>query len=544
MCHRSASRHRPRLARLGLITSLAVGCDVSSSDAIEGSSDAGESAQGSTSTTADATGETDGTTTDGEPLTRVEQILADLTIGMYECPDLVWPGDVIDNYRSRQVLLTSVEENKGWMWNDQVLGNGDPPRITTGPLDGLPLEWSSTFNVGVINGATTLGISLDETALINDATLDEFGELYRDFASVLTFHEAFHFLSDQNDWTVQSGSRSSPYPEPWEPRYLRAALRTALRAWLEDGENPAAAAYWQSRVLAEFPDQMAEMRRYDVLEGAAEYASIVSSVLAVEGCAASEEVIVAEAIAHLDAGFQGIGFDPDREPYDLGVLAGLLLRQTKVGGWELAQEGGITPVEQVLEGITPEDQPDDVALQMDVQAAVTERNVLVGMEIDPMLEALASADYRRVVVSSDWIVGSFGIGGFYYLPDHPDTPDVFLRLSAVLDPPSGVAIELVGETVLVGVDTPCALTAAGMVLTLPVADVEVSDGKTTSTAATATFIDLAVESAMDLDGLEWLCPVDAGGAGDTLPEPGVRARSERPLPHMVRLSGGRTTAIQ
>ena len=442
-------------------------------------------------------------------------------------------------YHARQVLLSSVDENTGWMWNDQVSGEGDPPRVTMGALDGLPPEWSSTFNVGSINGVPTLGISLDETALYNQAVIDAGGEVYRDFASILTFHESFHFLSDQNDWNVGNGSRSAPYPEPWEPRYLRAELIAALRAALADGASLGPAAHWQARLLAEFPAQMADIGPYDVTEGSAEYASMVSSVLAAESCAATEEVLLAEAIAHLDDAFQGTGFTAGREPYDLGVLAGLLLRQTEVDGWELAQENGAPPVEQLLEGVAVEEQPEDPALQAEVQAAVDERNVYVGMEIDPMLEALASPEYYRVVVSFNWIAGSFGLGGFYYLPDEPGMPEVYLTLSALFDPPSGIAIDVTGETVLVGVDTPCSLGAGStMVLTLPVADVVVVGATATSTSATATFTDLAIESATDLDGLEWLCPVDAGGADDGLPEPGVTAPPARPSPRVVRPAGG------
>jgi hypothetical protein len=474
------------------------------------------------------------TTTSGEELGRVEQILADLGVAMYECPDRVWPGDVMDNYRSRQVLLASVEQNAGWLWNDQAAREGDPPRVTMGPLDGLPPEWSATFNIGELGGVPTLGISLDETAVLNEMYEAEGLPLYRDFATVLIFHEAFHFLSDQNDWNVNGGSRSTPYPEPWEPRYVRAQLTAALRATLEDGAPLGAAAFWQAVWASDYPDEMDAIRAYDVTEGSAEYASLVSSVLAVEGCDATEDVVLAEAILHLDEPFQSTGFSAGSEPYDLGVLAGLLLRMAEVPGWELEQEDGSPPVEQLLSTIEPVIQPDDAALQADVQDAVDMRNVQVGMEIDPMLEALASPDYHRVVVSLGWVAGSFGLGGFYYLPDEPGAPEVWLTLNALLTPPSGVQIDLMGETSLVGVDTPCALAAGpSIVLTLPVADVAVADGLATSTATTATFTDLAVESTTDLDGLEWLCPVDGGGADAPLPDPAEA--SPRARPRVVRL---------
>jgi hypothetical protein len=486
----------------------------------------------------DTSSEGSSTSTGGDELTRVEQILADLKIGMYECPDRVWP-DIADNYRSRQVLLSSVDENTGWLWNDQMSREGEPPRVTMGPLDGLPPEWAATFNVGTLAGVPTLGISLDATAEYNESFE---GEIYRDFASVLTFHESFHFLSDQNDWNVAPGSRSTPYPEPWEPRYVRAELTRAFRTSLEDGAGLGAAAYWQSRWVAEYPAERMAIRPYDVTEGSAEYASIVSSVLAAEGCNATEDVVLAEAKLHLDEPFQGTGFSAGREPYDLGVLAGLLLREAEVDGWELAQENGTPPVETMLAGVDPEAQPDDATLQGEVQTAIDERNELVGMEIDPMLESLDSPEYYRMVVSFGWIAGSFGVGGFYYLPDEQGSPDVFLTFSALLTPPSDVQIDVAGETVLVGVSTPCALAAGNsIVLTLPVADVEVTDGLATSTASTATFTDLAVET-VDVGGLVWLCPVDAGGADGPLPEPD-ESGAPRPVPHVVRMRANEIVAV-
>lgn len=477
----------------------------------------GEPAESTSTSTSgvDSTG-TDSSGTDstgGEELPRVDRVLADLTTAMYECPDRVWPGEVIDNYRARQVLLVSVMDEWAWLWNDQVGGTGDPPRISMGPLDAVPPGWTSFFTVGLINDVPTLGISLDETAVYNAELEAANGHPpYVDSASFVAFHEAFHFLSGQSDWNIAPSSRSVPYPEPWEPRYVRSELRRVLRSAIEDGAPLGAAAHWQSRWVTEYPEEATAIAGYDVTEGSATYAEIVSNVLAVEGCDVTEDVLLAQATAQLEDALGAPG-DATSEPYDLGLLAGLLLRSDAVPGWEQAVEAATPPVEVLLADVPPVAQPDDPALQAEVQAVVDARNVEVGMEIEPMLESLASPDYYRVVVSFAWITGSFSLRGFYYLPDVPGQPTVFLQLEASLSTPSGVPIEVIDETSLVDVSTPCALApGATIVLTLPVADVELVGGLATSTAASATFTDLAVESTLDQDGLEWLCPVDAGGA--------------------------------
>jgi hypothetical protein len=474
---------------------------------------------GDTPTTG-ATGET-GDSTTGEPLSRIDQILADLGVAMFACPERIWP-DTEANYRASQVLLVSQLENTAWLWNNQY-GEGEPPVVSKGPLDGLPIEWNAVFNIGELQGVTTLGISLDWTGELNDGIIAEGGTPWPDYATVLTFHEGFHFLSDQNDWNTGNGSRTAAYPEPWEPRYLRAALHRALLAELEGpgGELPAAA-HWQQRLLAEHAAEMQASRSLDVTEGTAEYASLMMSALAELGCEATDEQLLDTALAHLHDGIflAPDSFDPGREFYDLGVLAGLLLRRDLVSGWELAAENGAPPVEQILAGVEPAMQPDDPALQAEAQAAVAARNEQVGMEIEPLLDRMQDPAYTRMALDFNWIAGSFGVGGFYYLVDDPAQPEVLLRFDAVLDPPSGVTIEIKELTVLAGIDTPCALgPGPTIVVAVPTADLSVAGATATATARKLVFTDLEVEAAVDDMGLPWLCPTDAGGAGGPLPAP-------------------------
>lgn len=468
-------------------------------------------------------------TTSGEEPTREEEILQDLTTVLYECPERVWPGDAPDNYRGRQVLLVSVEQDQAWLWNDQVADTGEPPRVSTGPASSLPLEWTaSTFNFGMLNGVRTVSISLDVTAEFNDPELGFYG----DYGSVLAFHEGFHFLSDQDDWNAPGGSRLSPYPEPWEPRYLRAELLAALRESLEDATPLGDAAFWHQRMEAEFPEELAQFRSLEIREGSAEYVTIISAVLAELGCDATDEALHDEAVANLDSGFLNYSYGAGGEPYDIGLVAGMLLRAAGEVGWEDLIEGGSTPLDLVLGETAPVEQPDDPELQATVQAVVDARNVATGKQIEPMLEALASDAYVRVVGSFAWVSGSFQLGGFYYLPEVEGEPEVYLNLTTVLDPPSGVLIELDAETSLIGTATPCALAAGNtVVMTIPVEDVAVADGLATSTGSTVMFDGLAVEETTDVDGLTWLCPVDAGGASPLVGGP-VEA-GERPVPHHV-----------
>lgn len=479
-------------------------------------------------------------TTGGEELTRIEKILAALGVSMHECPNRIWPK-VDFNYHLSQVLLVSESENLAWLWNDQNW-EGEPPGVIKGPLDSLPVEWTASFNVGNLQGATTLGISLDWTAMINETSAMNGDTVWPDFAVTLSFHEGFHFLSGQGDWNVGNGSRTAAYPEPWEPRYLRAALLAALLdEVLGQGDGLGAAAHWHGRLLTEHAAEMTASRRFDITEGTAEYAGLMMSALAELGCDATDAEVLALAKSHLLDGvfLAPKSFDPGREFYDLGVLAGLLLREGgEVADWELAVEDGAAPVELLLAGVPPAPQPDDAALQAEAQAAVAERNEAVGMEIEPMLDRMASADHTRVALDFNWLAGSFGVGGFYYLVEDPMQPEVFLNFSATFDPPSGVLIAVDSLTSLTGIATPCALAAgATIVVTVPNSALAVMNGKATSTDPKVAFADLEVEATTDMNGLPWLCPVDAGGVGNAPPAPAG------PIVHDVRVPGRHTGVL-
>ncbi len=492
---------------------------------------------GETTTTTDAgttAAPTTGDTTTGEPLTRVEQILAALDVAMYQCPERIWP-DVEASYRSRQVLLASELENKAWLWNAQQ-GGGVPPVVSEGPLDSLPPEWTSVFNVNDLGGVLTLGISLDWTADINAEVLAQGDILWPDYATSLTFHEGMHFLSDQDDWNTGNGSRSSPYPEPWEPRYLRAQVAAALRDEVDsEGSGLAAAAHWQGRLLTEYAAEMKAIRSYDCTEGSAEYVSLMMSALAELGCDAGDPELLSLAISHLSDGvfLSENAFNVGREPYDLGVLGGLILRRAKLAGWELEVEDGAAPVDQAIAGVTAVPQPDDPQVQAAAEAAVEARNTMVGAEIDPMLANMADPAYTRIVVSYSWIAGSFGVGGFYYLADDPNLSDVLLSFSASLEPPSAVPIEITDFTVLTGIATPCKLSGGNaIVLAVPTADLSVVGGLATIGSAKLDFTGLAVEATVDADNLPWLCPEAAGGAGGApAPEPGIVLHTLRAPAH-------------
>lgn len=144
-------------------------------------------------------------------------------------------------------------------------------------------------------------------------------------------------------------------------------------------------------------------------------------------------------------------------------------------------------------------------------------------------------EYTRIPVLYNWIAGSFGVGGFYYLADDPDT-EIILTLGASLYTPSDVNLVIDGVTVFNQIPTACAASGGGtLTMVLPTADLELVGDLLTSTHPKADFADLKVEATVDADGLPWLCPVEAGGAnGAPAPDPGFAI-------HPLRAAGDGST---
>ncbi len=487
----------------------------------------------------DSTGEDSGSdsSTGGEPLTRIEEIVFALDRAMYECPDVVWPG-LSDDYRSAQILLVSESEGIAYLWNDQSAA-GATPTVTELDYASLDAEWHTTFNIGMLDGVITLGISLDTTAETN-ASFDEQGlPRWHDFAIELAFHEGFHFLHDQGSWDVDPGSRSIPYPEPWEPRYLRAMLGWAVRDQLEAGGAPdmSAAAYWRARALAEYPQEMAQIEPYDITEGTAEYASAMMSAVVDLGCDATDEELVAAVVEHLDVFASLDHYAGGREPYDLGVLFGTTLRRQGAKGWEALAEQGYSLHLMAIGATMAQMQAEDATRQAEAMAAADQRNVVAGEQIEPMLANMADPAYYRVPLPFDWISGSFSLGGFYYLVDEPGVPNVMLGYTALHTTPTGSEVTVDGLTLIHSVAHPCPLTPGSVIATVPVADVtDNGDGTFTSSNASLSFANLTATTLTDAQTLPWMC-------ADTAAAPAAPPRRSLPRLGVLPGPGGRPQLV-
>ncbi|MGH1344205.1 MAG: hypothetical protein ACRBN8_21780 [Nannocystales bacterium] len=514
------NRSPHQLFTAALILTAAGGCgDDTGSAADTGTTTAGQETTGDPDTTsnaddgttgqgttaADDTTSGDGSST-GEPLSRLELIEEALFTAMFLCPDRAWP-EVADNMRTSQIMLVSVQNGEAYLWNDQHSG-AESPGLTEVDFASLGAEWHSTFEFGVYNDVRTLGISLDVTAELN-AEFEKAGvPQWHDYALGLTFHEGMHYLSGQSGWNVNPGSRSLPYPEPWEPRYFRAQMGWALRGELEDGTvDFGTAAFWREAAFDAFPNDMNAIASYDITEGSAEYGSAMMSALAALGCDATDEELVDAVVEHLDSYASLSHYSGGREPYDLGVLTGLSLQRVGADGWQGVVEDGTTMQQVLLSQFDPEAAPDDADVQASAQEAVNARNEVAAERIEPMLLDMADPSFYRLPVPPNWIQGSFSPGAFYYLADEPGEPDLWLSYSALHETPSGTVLDVQELTSLLGIANPCAVGQGTIVLLIPAAEAtDNGDGTFTSSNTQVAFEDLTAMVIEDENALPWLCP--------------------------------------
>ena len=430
---------------------------------------------------------------------------------MFECPDRAWPG-IAEAYRKNQVLFVSESTGKAYLLNDLSAGPQSPPRISVLDASGLSPAWLQFYNYETFHGHPTLGVAIDRLERMDDDARERGRPRasWPDQLVLLTLHEGFHFIA-QASWPMAAlGSRSTPYPQETAPRYLRNALLNALaQALRTQSTDFAAAAFWQARLKAEHPAMLMEAAAFDVAEGTAQYAEIVMAALAVGGCQQSDAALLT-LIQNNVGGFLMLDtFDPGSEFYQIGSLAGLLLRRGGQIGWELAvQNQQMPPAEVLLAAASPAPQADDPARLMAAASYVNDSNALLAAAIDPVLDALKSPASYRLALSQAWIAGAFELQRFITLSREPGKPEAMIGVSGLLTHPgSGTQIRLNGATVPVGWPTPCSpAPAAYFVATVPKSALTTSGGKHSSADAKISFTDLPASVTADAQGLEWLCP--------------------------------------
>lgn len=336
---------------------------------------------------------------------------------------------------------------------------------------------------------------------------------YAHTAVTFAIHEGFHLWA-QSTWPVnddaatagEAWSRDPDYPDVWQLRYLRSQVLRAMQASLDDGAPLGNAAYWNRALHTERASEVGALAWVDALEGSAQYASTIATILGKRGCDADDETIVADVKSTF---LSGESYAAGWEPYDLGLVALLLLRTGGSERFEAKIETGTPPVDALLDGVKPVAQTKDLATENAAKTKIEAVNAAAAKWIEPLLTRLKSPKSVRLTLPTDWIVGAFLEGDAYHVVNEPGRPlATQLESSTMKDPTSGVIIELTNVDVIEDVSNPCGKESEMWVLPLDAAGITLESGKLTAKTSHLDITALPVVVKSDAAGLQWACPAD------------------------------------
>lgn len=318
---------------------------------------------------------------------------------MTECPDRVWPDY---SWKKYQVVFADSSQQNAVLWNRQSETSSQPS------LTVLP---ASTFTRLAPGGFASAQYKGAYTFLTFRSNSDgAYGLVFR------TIHEVFHDTAQSR--MQQQSFRGESYPENWRARYYRFEMIRELRQAVLTGraEYVRAGAFWNHRLISEFPADDDITRPTDVLEGSAEYVGRIGAALAFLGCNATEQRLMDEV--KLSAGSDAVSFFKEGESYRIGFLAGLILRMQHRPGWEKRVASGQRIADILFENVEPEARPEDPLASAQYKEHFDKRNSEIRGIGEAFFAASESASDYVVAVPMAYTVGSYGSSGHVRFPFH------------------------------------------------------------------------------------------------------------------------------
>lgn len=375
----------------------------------------------------------------------MERLSKQMSMSMIDCPQRIWPGYSWDDL---QVVLVDRENKTAKLWNDLAAQNGYNAELSNVAYDLLPPEFKyASYGFGELNGYDTMSIATDAD------TLDPLA---------LAFHEGFH-MHGQLNWALPYGvgSREYNYPENYQPRYLRNQIGLSLlnKFTGEDQSGLEKGAYWYRKWLENYPEEATRFNRVDRIEGSAAYVDRVSTIIANTSCDISDDNLFTYLSGEikLDNMYENTGFYPlGGEPYFLGEISGLLLKQLNKPGWENLVISGDTPLDILFDGVSSIDDTEDEQLLTSVRNYYNDMNEQLRNQLEPLIDSWNSMNFVRVSLPMSWRAGSFTSSGpFVIYQNNAEQLRFHHVLSGVFVSPTGIVIEISNMDMLLVEGSPC-----------------------------------------------------------------------------------------
>jgi hypothetical protein len=354
----------------------------------------------------------------------------------------IWPGTVLkdrriilgDGTRARVVSVDGVSDVSLSELRKRKI---DIPRSGSSyaDWDGHPAVIMNVADPSYREDAQSSGLSLSATLFANATD-----ELYH---------------ATQRNWKTWKNvkePRGTEYPLAVTPRLYRAMLYNDLVAAYTDpkqrNRHLAGAAYWWSMWQRQYPDEAKRAAATDIGEGAAGYFGAVAAAVAMGAELNSPaQVRKRTPLRPLDPALDPQQITLDGESTALGGVAGLLLDETRKGWKREVSQGGKTPLELLLWGVTPvAEQPSD-QLRQSIQDILSKLNTDLIPRLNPLVSAYRNSDHPLLLIPMNAAQGDLDAGGYYVARDVPYA--ILARLNGTFRLPSG-SIQAKDASVLAG----------------------------------------------------------------------------------------------
>ena len=426
-----------------------------------------------------------GDPTDIDAKKRMSELNKMLKTVWYQCPEKVWSPSIP---HKPQALFKDDNSRSAWLINET--GLQDVPSIPS------RLDYDYKFEMSYFGKRPVIAIGLQRTLRADPYYKGSYG-LY------LALHEGFHQFVQTGSWKREgNGQRGERFPGQDQARYYRRMAYEFLKKAVLDNENSnhiKKAAFWYNKWKNEFASEIPQV--VDRHEGTAMYYDVMAVARAHQGCGANSGNILGFIQNNYDMLFE-TPTDTDKEGYNIGGLAGVLLWLQGKTNWQDRVVKGASPVDLLFEGVIATTDSDNSVVLREVRARVTEKNEEISSQLHGDLEYIASRDYVRVTIPHTYENKSMPVANFVIPHSIPNSVIWIVDEGFVSGTNNGLYVKAVGLLPLFnGLESPC--ENFGGTFLIHGSQVRENNGVFT---ARNQYVDFRVQGKYkSTEGKKWLC---------------------------------------
>ncbi len=331
----------------------------------------------------------------------------------------VWPNldytqhNVVVFYRDEEMNIKKV-----WLVNTETKKELQPSEY-----EGVEIPRSGGFGKIDFLGKPSIALVFDDYSLEEDKGK----EMIDNSMYALATHELVHFYY-QSDISLpedEGGGRAQEYPIDYTPRLYRGMIYRNLCSAIEETDEKTTqeyiqkATYWFNKWKNEYSDEVDYIRGNDMFEGHAQYIDII-------GKFADDTENLENIKKYLDV--DKIHTAVDRESYDLGYSAGVLLSRVQPEWKETFMTANKSPIELLLSDVIEIQDEVDADYEEKLKAEVNSTNSEIEGYISNIIEAEENKEIPYLKIGFEYLTGSIQSNGFFKYKDYEIMSQLYATL--------------------------------------------------------------------------------------------------------------------